>query len=87
MTRSAATWPARWALARLVQNERVNELDAEHWISQWEREAEASGRERDEHYWGDVGRGSGSNAPSIEEPNADQPPGDGRVGAPLGSCG
>jgi hypothetical protein len=29
---------------RLVTSERLNELDAEHWISRWEREAEASGR-------------------------------------------
>ena len=29
--------------ARLVQSERVNELDAEHWISRWEREAEVNG--------------------------------------------
>jgi hypothetical protein len=40
--------------ARLTQNERVNELDAEHWISRWEREAEASGRASDNHYWPDA---------------------------------
>src|SRR5688572_15613659 len=28
----------------LSQNERVDELDAEHWVSRWEREAEATGR-------------------------------------------
>jgi hypothetical protein len=31
---------------RLVDAERVNELDAEHWISPWEREAEGAGRKR-----------------------------------------
>jgi hypothetical protein len=36
--------------ARLTQNERVDELDAEHWITRWEREAEASGRAHDGHY-------------------------------------
>lgn len=30
-------------LARLTQQERMNELNAEHWISRWEREAEARG--------------------------------------------
>ena len=39
---------------RLVDAERVNELDAEHWISRWEREAEASGHGRDDHYWSDA---------------------------------
>ena len=29
--------------ARLTQQERVNELDAEHWISRWEREAGSRG--------------------------------------------
>jgi hypothetical protein len=29
--------------ARLTQNEGVDELDAEHWISRWERDAEAQG--------------------------------------------
>jgi hypothetical protein len=29
--------------SRLVTSGRVNELDAEHWISPWERETEASG--------------------------------------------
>jgi hypothetical protein len=38
---------------RLVDEQRVNELDAEHLIARWEREAEASGRTRDEHYWTD----------------------------------
>ena len=37
--------------ARLVTSERVSEIDAEHWISRWEREADASGRQRDDHYW------------------------------------
>jgi hypothetical protein len=32
----------------------VNEFDVEHWIGRWEREAEASGRERDGHYWSDA---------------------------------
>ncbi len=40
--------------ARLVQNERVDELDAEHWIARWEREAEATGRKRGSPgYWDD----------------------------------
>jgi hypothetical protein len=39
---------------RLVDAERVNELDAEHWISRWEREADESGRGRDDHYWSDA---------------------------------
>jgi hypothetical protein len=38
---------------RLVDERRVNELDAEHWISRWERESEALGRQRDQHYWSD----------------------------------
>ena len=29
--------------ARLTQSERLDELDAEHWISRWERHAEAQG--------------------------------------------
>ena len=29
---------------RLTQNERLDQLDAEHWISRWEREAEATGQ-------------------------------------------
>jgi hypothetical protein len=32
--------------ARLVSAERLNELDAEHWIARWEREAEAHGLAR-----------------------------------------
>ena len=41
-------------LARLTQNERVEELDAEHWIARWEREAEATGRARgSSRYWDD----------------------------------
>jgi hypothetical protein len=40
--------------ARLVTSERANGFDAEHWISRWEREAKASGRERDNHYWLDA---------------------------------
>jgi hypothetical protein len=37
---------------RLVDAERVNELDAEHWIARWEREAEATGPERGSvGYW------------------------------------
>ena len=39
---------------RLVDQQRVIELDAEHWISRWEREAEASGRARDNHHWSDA---------------------------------
>jgi hypothetical protein len=39
---------------RLVDAERVNEFDAEYWISRWKREAEASGRGRDNHYWSDA---------------------------------
>jgi hypothetical protein len=40
--------------ARLRDAERVNELDAEHWIARWEREAEGSGWARDNHYWSDA---------------------------------
>jgi hypothetical protein len=32
--------------ARLTQNERIDDLDAEHWISRWEREAESKGLAR-----------------------------------------
>lgn len=32
--------------ARLTQNERLDELDAEHWLSRWEREAQAQGTAR-----------------------------------------
>ena len=40
---------------RLVTSERINELDAEHWISRWEREAEASGRARSTAtFWDDA---------------------------------
>jgi hypothetical protein len=31
---------------RLVMFERIDELDAEHWIARWKREAEATGRDR-----------------------------------------
>jgi hypothetical protein len=40
--------------ARLRDAERVNVLDAEHWISRWGGEAGASGRARDIHYWSNV---------------------------------
>jgi hypothetical protein len=33
-------------LGRLTQWEHVDELDAEHWISRWERHAEAEGLSR-----------------------------------------
>jgi hypothetical protein len=39
---------------RLVQSERLDQLDAEHWISRWEREAEAISRERGTGFWGDA---------------------------------
>jgi len=39
---------------RLVDGDHLDELDAEHWISRWEREAEASGRARNNHYWSDA---------------------------------
>ena len=38
---------------RLVSAERLNELDAEHWVSRWEREAEARGRGRSQGFWDD----------------------------------
>jgi hypothetical protein len=42
-------------LMRLTRSERVNELDTEHLIPQWEREAEATGRSRTESsYWDDA---------------------------------
>ena len=38
--------------ARLTQNEHINELDAEHWIARWEREAELNGPARgSQGYW------------------------------------
>jgi hypothetical protein len=38
--------------ARLNRQEHVNELQAEHLIVRWEREAEAAGRPRGSlHYW------------------------------------
>ncbi len=37
--------------ARLTQSEHLDELDAEHWISRWEREAEAQGLARDHTFW------------------------------------
>jgi hypothetical protein len=36
---------------RLTQGERVDELDAEHWISRWEREAEARGIAHGRAFW------------------------------------
>lgn len=39
--------------ARLTQNERVDEVDAEHWISAWEQEAEARGRAHSQGFWDD----------------------------------
>jgi hypothetical protein len=37
---------------RLVTAERLDQLDAEHWISRWEREAEANGPTRgSQGYW------------------------------------
>jgi hypothetical protein len=39
---------------RLVDAERVNELDAEHWTSRREREADSAGRARDDYYWSDA---------------------------------
>lgn len=39
---------------RLTRNERVSDLDAEHLIARWEREAEAAGQARDSAgYWDD----------------------------------
>ena len=44
-------------LRRLVTTERLEELDAEHWIARWEREAEAIGRTRGSpSYWDDAWR-------------------------------
>jgi hypothetical protein len=40
LARRAATF------RRLVDDDHLGELDAEHWIAAWEREAEASGRQR-----------------------------------------
>lgn len=38
--------------ARLTQNERLDQLDAEHWIGRWERHAEANRPARGSHgYW------------------------------------
>jgi hypothetical protein len=41
--------------ARLTQSERVSELDAEHWISRWEREAESGGLARNAVGFWDTG--------------------------------
>lgn len=39
---------------RLVDAERVTELEAEHWIARWEREAEAINRSRNSPgFWDD----------------------------------
>jgi hypothetical protein len=39
-------------IARLTQNERVNEIEAERLVARWEREAERSGRQRGSmRYW------------------------------------
>jgi hypothetical protein len=47
-------WAVRAGIfARLRDAGRVNELDAEHRIARWEREAESSGGARDAHYWSD----------------------------------
>ena len=41
--------------ARLTTQEQVNELEAEHLIAQWEREAEAAGRTKGSpRYWDDA---------------------------------
>jgi hypothetical protein len=40
---------------RLTQSERVNELDAEHWIARWERHAEAEGLSRSADSFWDIG--------------------------------
>ena len=41
--------------ARLTQSERVELLEAEHWIARWERHAEATGRARgSQGYWTDA---------------------------------
>lgn len=53
---------------RLRDAERLDEPDAEHWIARWEREAEATGRERGSTgYWDEAGGGSsrsGARSPS-----------------------
>jgi hypothetical protein len=42
---------------RLVDAERLNELDAEHWLARWEREAEISDVDRTSGaYWDDAWR-------------------------------
>ena len=40
---------------RLVDAERLSAFDAEHWISRWEREAEANGIVRGSQRFWDVG--------------------------------
>lgn len=43
--------------ARLVTAERLDQLDADHWIARWEREAEAIGRLRGSTgFWDDAWR-------------------------------
>jgi predicted RNA-binding Zn ribbon-like protein len=42
---------------RLVSEARLDRFDAEHWIARWEREAEATGRERGSTgFWDDAWR-------------------------------
>lgn len=44
--------PRAGILARLTQAEHVDELDAEHWISRWERHDVAEGLDRETAgYW------------------------------------
>ena len=40
---------------RLVSYAKLDRLDAEHWIARWEREAEATGRERGSTGYWDAG--------------------------------
>jgi len=42
---------------RLVDEQRLDELDAEHWIAGWEREADARGQGRhSEAFWSEGSR-------------------------------
>lgn len=54
---------------RLVSAERLDAFDAEHWISRWEREAEANGPAvGSQAYWDAAWSWITENRRSIEEP-------------------
>jgi hypothetical protein len=64
------------AFGRLRDFEHVNERDAEHWISRWEREAEA-GRERGQGFGDDGWRWIAEPPETLRSPTLCTPPGRG----------